>query len=128
MSQFGTVDPSSAPAARRHELLESIKSEIGNLMTSELERNLLNADCHTVSLVHSLVLCSEFITHAFSVASRYVNFDQRIVRKMCLACEFGVVKGVAAFDDVISTLPTELQPHNLHPNYFTVMGATFLTS
>ena len=91
-------------------------------MTSELERNLLNADCHTVSLVHSLVLCSEFITHAFSVASRYVNFDQRIVRKMCLACEFGVVKGVAAFDDVISTLPTELQPHNLHPNYFSMMG------
>lgn len=91
-------------------------------MTCELRRNLSNADCQTVSLVHSLVLCSDFISHAFSVASRYLHLDQRIVSKMNLAFEFGVVKGVAAFDDVISTLPTELQPHNLHPNYFLLMG------
>ena len=91
-------------------------------MTCELWRNLTNADCQTVSLVHSLVLCCDFISHAYSVASRYLHLDQRIVSKMNLAFEFGVVKGVTTFLDLSSTLPSELQPHNLHPNYFAMMG------
>ena len=32
------------------------------------------------------------------------------------------MKGVTTFLDMISTLPSELQPHNLHLNYFQMMG------
>jgi len=99
-----------------------IEAAIGNSKTRKLRRNLASADCQTVSLVHSLVLCLDFIAHAHNYAHRHSHLDQHIVAQMYLGFEFGVVKGVQAFDDLLSTLPAELQPFNLHPNYFRMMG------
>ena len=82
----------------------------------------MSADLQTVSLVHSLVLCLEFFKHACSMATNYCKLDPKMRAEMLLGFEFGVVKGVTGLDDVISTLPSEYQPHNLFVNYDAMMG------